>query len=225
MNRSNAQLVRLEGKHDFQGNRDFQTLSLRFQGYFDQFWVIHVFILVRKIKSNTNFKVLTLKKYRKNNFKHIVSPGESVDLDFSFWIQDHRIVQTLGLCLSLTALARFEREADNLLRTLWWTCKTRTRLCPPATSCQDRQWRRGISGKGLTLSSPWWCRLQSYLTIVSCHDPNKGNKTCHSCSFEFCSLYTLQCTSFTQPRRKRRSRPLWSLLCWASPVCIFQTHW
>ena len=32
-------LVRLEGKHDFEGNRDFQTLNLGFPGHFDRFWV------------------------------------------------------------------------------------------------------------------------------------------------------------------------------------------
>ena len=32
-------LVQLEGKHDFQGNRDFQTLNLGFPGHFDRFWV------------------------------------------------------------------------------------------------------------------------------------------------------------------------------------------
>ena len=30
-------LVRLEGKHDFEGNRDFQTLNLGFPGHFDRF--------------------------------------------------------------------------------------------------------------------------------------------------------------------------------------------
>ena len=30
-----SQLVRLEGKLDFQGNRDFQTLNLGFPGHFD----------------------------------------------------------------------------------------------------------------------------------------------------------------------------------------------
>ena len=32
-----SQLVRLEGKLDFQGNRDFQTLNLGFPGHFDRF--------------------------------------------------------------------------------------------------------------------------------------------------------------------------------------------
>ena len=30
-------LVWLEGKHDFEGNRDFQTLNLGFPGHFDRF--------------------------------------------------------------------------------------------------------------------------------------------------------------------------------------------
>ena len=30
-------LVGLEGKHDFEGNRDFQTLNLGFLGHFDRF--------------------------------------------------------------------------------------------------------------------------------------------------------------------------------------------
>ena len=34
-----SQLVPLEGKLDFQGNRDFQTLNLGFPGHFDRFWV------------------------------------------------------------------------------------------------------------------------------------------------------------------------------------------
>ena len=34
-----SQLVQLEGKHDFRGNRNFQTLNLRFWGYFDWFWM------------------------------------------------------------------------------------------------------------------------------------------------------------------------------------------
>ena len=32
-----SQLVRLEGKLDFQGDRDFQTLNLGFSGHFDRF--------------------------------------------------------------------------------------------------------------------------------------------------------------------------------------------
>ena len=35
-----SQLVRLEGKHDFWGNRDFQTVNMRFLRYFDRFWVV-----------------------------------------------------------------------------------------------------------------------------------------------------------------------------------------
>ena len=34
-----SQLVRLEGKLGFQGNRDFQTLNFGFQGHFNRFWV------------------------------------------------------------------------------------------------------------------------------------------------------------------------------------------
>ena len=34
-----SQLVRLEGKLDFQGNRNCQTLNLGFPGHFDWFWV------------------------------------------------------------------------------------------------------------------------------------------------------------------------------------------
>ena len=34
-----SQLVRLEEEHDFWGNRDFQTLNLRYPGHFEWLWV------------------------------------------------------------------------------------------------------------------------------------------------------------------------------------------
>ena len=34
-----SQVVPLEGKRDFWGKGDFQTLNVQFPGYFDRFWV------------------------------------------------------------------------------------------------------------------------------------------------------------------------------------------
>ena len=50
-----SRLVRLEGKHDFQGNRDFQTLNLGFQGHFDRFDVPKIMFLVPENEKRNKF--------------------------------------------------------------------------------------------------------------------------------------------------------------------------
>ena len=45
-----SQLVRLEGKLDFQGNSDFKTLNLGFLGHFDQLWVFQKIVIDQTIE-------------------------------------------------------------------------------------------------------------------------------------------------------------------------------
>ena len=61
-----SQLVRLEGKLCFQGNRDFQTLNLGFPFILTDFDCSKKQCFqCRKMKSETSFQVFFLKKHRK----------------------------------------------------------------------------------------------------------------------------------------------------------------
>ena len=59
------QLIQLEGKHDFPGNPDFQTLNMRFPGYFER----KKMLLVPENKCETSSKVFILTEHRENNLK------------------------------------------------------------------------------------------------------------------------------------------------------------